>query len=98
MKDFSTSKIAKHRRKKRLQFRTDNNISEVRKVWSAEDTASLILHYELFGPKWKLIAKSVGRTPDGIRNRFQRLVEVCGDFYDEFYDLETFPFEQDVLT
>ena len=41
--------------------------------WTAEDDASLMLHYDLLGPRWQLIAGSMQRSPDSLRNRLVRL-------------------------
>ena len=62
-------------RKKRHVFRHSIGLGhkKVNRYWSDEETASLLLHYELFGPKWMLIGRSLQRTPDSIRGRLVRM-------------------------
>ena len=50
------------------QFNTYTTIE-----WTAHDLESLILHLEFFGCRWKLIAKSMVRSPDSLRNKILRI-------------------------
>lgn len=44
-----------------------------RQYWTERDLATLLLHVEFFGFEWTLIARSMQRSPDAIRNKLVRL-------------------------
>jgi hypothetical protein len=44
-----------------------------RQHWTERDLATLLLHVEFFGFEWALIAHSMQRSPDAIRNKLVRL-------------------------
>ena len=46
-----------------------------RKRWTEHDLETLLLHIEFFGYAWTLIAHSMQRSPDAIRNKLVRLYQ-----------------------
>lgn len=44
-----------------------------RKWWTLQDLETLLLHVECFGFEWVLIAQSMQRSPDALRNKLVRL-------------------------
>lgn len=44
-----------------------------RKRWTDDDLETLLLHVEFFGFEWTLIARSMQRSPDALRNKLVRL-------------------------
>jgi len=44
-----------------------------RRRWTDYDLATLLLHVEFFGFEWTLIARSMQRSPDALRNKLVRL-------------------------
>lgn len=44
-----------------------------RQYWTERDLATLLLHVEFFGFEWALIARSMQRSPDALRNKLVRL-------------------------
>jgi hypothetical protein len=46
-----------------------------RKRWTERDLETLLLHIECFGYAWTLIAHSMQRSPDAIRNKLVRLYQ-----------------------
>ena len=46
-----------------------------RRAWTPEDEASLLLHVELLGYAWSVLARSMRRSPDAIRNKLLRMMQ-----------------------
>ena len=46
-----------------------------RRKWTPQDEASLLLHVELLGYAWSVLARSMRRSPDAIRNKLLRMMQ-----------------------
>lgn len=62
-----------HRLRRRRQQWTGAEYA--RRPWTPEDEASLLLHVELLGYAWSVLARSMRRSPDAIRNKLVRMMQ-----------------------
>ena len=62
-----------HRLRRRRQQWTGAEYA--RRPWTPEDEASLLLHVELLGYAWSVLARSMRRSPDAIRNKLIRMMQ-----------------------
>lgn len=43
-----------------------------RSLWTDSEYQSLLLHLEVFGPKWTTIGKSMRRSPSSVQHKLRR--------------------------
>ena len=65
----ASASVVRMRKRRKLWGHID------RKRWTARDLESLLLHIEFFGYSWTLIAHSMQRSPDAIRNKLVRMYQ-----------------------
>ena len=63
---------ARRLRKRRLLW---GGADYARRKWTPQDEASLLLHVELLGYAWSVLARSMRRSPDAIRNKLLRMMQ-----------------------